>query len=145
MSEGNLPAELAELEAELQKALAGSPGVSLRSRVLAAMRGEVRAQPLRPRRGVTLSFLAGTAAAALLWLNLSMSLVNNTWRVALAPPQDGVEELAARMRTLMPELTVEEAHRQAATALARSVLAPAGALPVPVCSSHVRNEPWATH
>jgi hypothetical protein len=138
MSEPDLPAELAEMEGELHAALGTAPGETLRGRVLSAMRAELRGA----RRRATLSFLVGTAAAALLWINLSMSLVNNTWQIAAAPAGDGVEEIAARMRTLMPELSDAEARRQAATALARTELAPAGALPVPV---YARNEPWDTH
>jgi hypothetical protein len=150
MVEPDLPAELAEMEKSLREALAGvpgqlgPPGVGLRVRVLAAVRGELRAA----RRGAFLWFLVGTAAAALLWVNLSMSLVNNTWPVVAAPGAGGVKEMAAQMRTLMPELSAGEARREAAAALARTRLAPAGPLPVPVYSSHsthARNKPWDTH
>src|SRR5688572_24803323 len=103
MGESELPADGADIPdgAEMENAIiagwCGGPPSSLRGRVLSAVRVELR----RGRRGVPASFLLGTAAAALLWVNLSMSLVNNTWQPA-PPAEASVDEVVERMQQLMP-------------------------------------------
>jgi hypothetical protein len=68
------------------------------------------------------------AAALLLWVNLSMSVANNTtWPLAAGPDRAGLDETAERIRALAPELSEREARRQALVSQVHP--APAPALP----------------
>src|SRR5688500_11427477 len=113
MSDSELPDDLAALEQALSARRGPDGGAELRSRVLRAMGGEARRRdlPWRPlRKGGR--YLAA-AAAVLLWINLSMSMVANTeWRAPVAADYDA-DRLAARIRALAPELSQRESRRQA--------------------------------
>jgi hypothetical protein len=125
-----LPPELLDLERELTARLLPEPPAELRSRVLAAVSRE-RPTP-RPElaRGGFARFAAATAAAALVAINLSASLANNTdWRLRSPPPGPDVADLAEQIRTLAPNMPDSEARRQALLLRAAATLVPA---PVPV-------------
>ena len=83
MNESELPDELGRLERELAERPCPEPSADLRSRVLRLVEAELdgaglrRAEPARPRAG-WLSFAVATAAAVLIWINLSMSAANAT-------------------------------------------------------------------
>jgi hypothetical protein len=87
-----------------------------------------------PRNGsrVTWSFAAAVAAAALVWINLSLSATLatdfNGRAVTQGPP---VEQVAQQIRQLLPELSDDEALRQAVMLRATSNM-PAGILLPPV-------------
>ena len=89
----------------------------LRARVLDAVAAELSIVPSVPLRswqdpGVW-RMLAATAAAVLLWLNLSLSAVNATDgppRPSLA--HEPVDQMVKEIVQLLPELSYEEARRQ---------------------------------
>jgi hypothetical protein len=121
MTGPDLPPDLAALEREL--AALGQPGPpALRPRVLAAVGRELRRDGRRP----AWRFAAATAAAVLLWVNLSMSVANNTdWRLAPATEPGQIAATADRLRELAPDLPDAELRRQALLARAGAALAPA--------------------
>jgi hypothetical protein len=83
----------------------------------------------RGERRPAWQFAAATAAAALLWVNLSMSVANNmSWPLAGGLDGERLEATAGRIRALAPELSEHEAYRQALAVQARASLGPAPAL-----------------
>jgi hypothetical protein len=125
MTDSDLPPDLAAVEQELS-GLDRSPPAALRSRVLAAVRRELR----RRARSSTWRFAATIAAAALVGINLSMSVANNA---AWSPPpgidRDQMEATAASLRRLLPELPEQEIYRQALAAQGASGFVVVPALP----------------
>jgi hypothetical protein len=120
----DLPPDLADLERRLARRNSPPLPGELRQRVLAAVR--------RASDGHDFwRFAAGVAAAALLAINLSMSVANDTdWHLIDAPvPRDtgAAEQLGA----LLPELSPQEARRQALLMQARSRLHGTPPLPPP--------------
>jgi hypothetical protein len=126
MTPDRLPPDLLALERELAARPRSDPPADLRPRVLAAVGRELpgpRPVPAPYRLG---RFAAATAAAALLAINLSASVANDTdWR--LAAPTADVRDIAARVRALNPELSDREALREAILLHTSAGLAPAPA------------------
>jgi hypothetical protein len=112
MTPDPLPPELLALEQELTYRQRPEPPAELRSRVLAVVALERSSPRPAPARGGLVRFAAATAAAALLAINLSASVANDTdWRLRPTGP-DSVE-VAERIRELTPDLSEREARRQA--------------------------------
>jgi hypothetical protein len=114
MDDASLPEELGSLERRLAGLSRAEPPSDLRGRVLAAVehersRFEGASSGLSDWRWV----LAG-AAAVLLWLNFSMSVVNNLdWHFGGELERGDVEQTVRQMKQLVPDLPEREAFRQA--------------------------------
>jgi hypothetical protein len=121
---------LADELALLERRLAGHPRMEpppgLRERVMAAL-GEERSRLWAGFRGrLGWRWLAAGAAAVLLWLNFSMSVVNNMdWRLDGGPSGGDIERAAGLMSRALPELPEREAFRQALLLGAGSQVVPA--------------------
>jgi hypothetical protein len=114
MDQAELPPELADLERELLGRPRPETGVAFRRRVLAAVRSELSRRKVCWSEHIPWGFMAGTAAAALLWVNFSMSVANDTaWRFSAPPELGGLDAAAGRIHDLAPELPEREAYRQA--------------------------------
>jgi hypothetical protein len=138
MRDDPLPADLAALERELS-ARGGAEPAGLRRRVLAAVGDELAA---RPRRWTWR--LALGAAAALLWVNLSMSVTSNLGRPGGGRlDDDRLQKAARQVQELVPGLPEAEVYRQALLALAGPRLAPAPA-PLPSPYRVQRRKDWHT-
>lgn len=110
MADSQLPKELEQLEYVLAHRPHEDPPAELRSSVMDAMQVELRRQ--RPRTGWWT--LAAMAAAAVLWLNLSLSATNATdGHLSAQGSQQPLRTLAGQIRELLPEISSEEAWRQA--------------------------------
>lgn len=150
-----LPPDLLALERELAARPVPGPPTELRARVLAAViqeRPGLVVQPSRLHRaGETPAplnrggfgrFAAATAAAALVAINLSASLANDTnWRLRPVGP----DVAADRLRALDPDMPAREARRQALGLRAAAGLT---VTPAPAADRILRTkEPdrWATH
>jgi hypothetical protein len=84
----------------------------MRERVL----GRVRAELLRERRRQTWSFVAGLAAAAILWINLSIGLTIDAGRpVELGADVASDRVLCRQIHDLLPEWSEEEVVARART------------------------------
>jgi hypothetical protein len=119
-------AELAALERRLagRNAAAAPPG--LRGRILAVVRRELSLRPEDVSEHGGWRWWAVAAAAVLLWVNFSMSVVNNIdWRLSGAVGRADIERGARRLQELMPDLPAGEAFRQALLLRAASQVAPA--------------------
>jgi hypothetical protein len=85
----------------------------LQQRVLGDVRSKLRAK----RRQTNLQFAAAVAAAALLWMNLSMSATQATdfgFRRSLTnESSESIETVAQQIRQLAPQFSPEEARREA--------------------------------
>jgi hypothetical protein len=125
----NLPPDLAGLERRLARRNSPGSGGELRQRVLAAV--------CRASDGHDFwRFAAGVAAAALLAINLSMSVANDTdWHLSETPAagDGGTPEY---LGALLPELSPREARRQALLLQARSRLLATPPLPQPDRGPH---------
>jgi hypothetical protein len=129
MANEGMPPELESLERELMDRKVPGPSEDLRQRVVSAARAArgKRASSRRLRHVANWRFAAAAAAAVVLWLNLSMSAVNNT--TLFARDRGDVRELkdsVRRLCSLLPELSEDEAVRRALLMKAR-----AGWVPVP--------------
>jgi hypothetical protein len=132
--DSDLPPDLAELERRLADRRPPVPPADLRRRVLAAVR-----RASGEGEGGFLRFVASVAAAALLAVNLSMSVANNTdWHLRGAPGPD--EAGADSVRELVPELSEREARRQAVLLRARSQLTPGAPSPTPTAAPRLLSE-----
>lgn len=110
MEDWQLPSELQQLERDLAKRSLLAATAGLRQRVLDDVRSRLRAERLRDRW----QFAAAVAAAALLWMNLSMSATQAT-DFDLRPqwPVESSAAIAQQIRQLVPECSPEEVRRQA--------------------------------
>ena len=110
MENHDLPPDLQELERDLAGRPRPVPPAALRQRVIGGVRAELRRNG--SRNGWT--FAAGLAAAVVVWVNLSLSATLATGfgskRGGTGPP---VEKVAEQIQQLLPELSDEEARRQA--------------------------------
>jgi hypothetical protein len=131
MNDEPMPFDFEQIEHELAAALRSDPPPALGNRIASAVRGELR----RKRTAERWNFALATAATFLIWANLSLCAVSvtdfNFRPERQAPP---VERMAQEIQTLLPELTREQAYRQAA-------LMSAGASIVPLPKIAARNVP----
>jgi len=113
MENGQLSSELEQLERALANRMLPEASAQLRQRVLADVRSKLRAK----RRQTNLQFAAVVAAAALLWMNLSMSATQATdfgfRRNLMNESSESIETVARQIQQLAPEFSPEEARREA--------------------------------
>jgi hypothetical protein len=127
MSTEPLPSDLEQIERKLSSAMQADPSPELRSRITSALRGELR----RKRKADRWNFAMAMAATFLIWGNLSLSAVSVTdfhFRPEREHPP--VEQIARDIRKLVPELSREEAYREAVLMSAGSNI-----IPLPTVSS----------
>ena len=117
----DLPPELRALENDLAARPGPDAGGTVRARVLGAVHQELSAGSRR--KPVSLWWLAAAAAALLLWLNLSISAVNNT-DTGLSDKSNGWNARAAQAQILavVPECSEEDARGLALLLRARAHL-----------------------
>jgi hypothetical protein len=126
MTHPELPDDLTELERQLIGRPRPGPPADLRQRVLAAVSRELHRPPTRRATGQSGWRAAAVAAAALAWINLSMSVANNmNWGLWGRGDRDGLEVVAGRIQALLPEIPEREAYGHALLLHAGATLAPA--------------------
>jgi hypothetical protein len=126
MSPLDLPDDLADLERRLAQRHRPEPAGDLRRRVLAAVRAA------GSEGNGFWRFAAAVAAAALLAINLSMSVAADTdWHLGDTNPPPSAHAVARRLQEVLPDLPPDEARRQALLQAGRSRLTPTPPLPVP--------------
>jgi hypothetical protein len=109
---GTPPPDLLALERELANRPQPEPPAELRARVLDAVSRERPTPHSELARNGFARFAAATAAAALLAINLSASVANDTdWRLRPARPASADD--ADCIRELVPDLPEREVRRQA--------------------------------
>jgi hypothetical protein len=111
MNDDELSPELARLERELATRPRASPDPSLRQRILAATSQRIPS-------GVTpmsmMEFAIATAAAVLLFANLSMSLANQTdYGLARSLDRNQLDASALEIAQIMPDTSPREAFQLA--------------------------------
>jgi hypothetical protein len=115
MSNLDPPLDCTYLENQLAVRRQPLPSAGLRSRVLAAVYQELR-------RGRCLSgwrLATSTAAAVLIWVNLSMCVtISDPWQAPAEIDGAKLQATAARIQDLFPELPEHEVRRQALLMLA---------------------------
>ena len=110
MDDLNLSPELERLERELAERPWEEPSAALRARVIGGARTELG----RQRRQAGWAYAVAAAAAALVWINLSLTATRATdYRLAPGEPDAAVDALACQIRELLPEVSRQEAVRQA--------------------------------
>jgi hypothetical protein len=124
MSDPGLPADLAALERRLADRPRVEPSADLGPRVLAATRAALARRPAGAWRP-----WAAAAAAALLAVNLSMSVAADTdWDLMPAVEPGDVAATTELLRELAPDLPESELRRQALLTRAAAGLTPTAAL-----------------
>jgi hypothetical protein len=108
MDSEDLQTEFERLERALARGVAGVPPGALRQRVMSGVQAELH----RPAAHNGWWTLAAMVWAAFLWANLSLSAVNRT---SFSPPEplQRAEQVAARINQALPEISAQEARRQA--------------------------------
>lgn len=110
MDNGQLPSDLQQLEVDLGNRSLPKPSDNLRQRVLDDLRTRLRSERSRSRW----QFAAALAATVLLWMNLSMSATQATdFGLRRREPTESVETMAKQIAQLAPELSPEDARREA--------------------------------
>ena len=105
-----LPPELQQLEQALVAVPREQPSFQLKERCLHSLQAELG----RPQSGNRWTFAIAIAASVLLGLNLSLSATQATdCGLRLDGRQQSVENTAAEIRRLLPEVSPREAARQA--------------------------------
>jgi len=105
-----LPPELQRLEQALSARPREQPSDELKQRCLRGIQAELRTQHARSRW----TFAVAVAATVLVGLNLSMSASQATdFGFQLGGQQPSLEETAAEVRLLLPEVSPQEAMRHA--------------------------------
>ena len=136
MADPQLPDDLQQLESVLSRRVITDPFEGHRDRVLRAMREAATEAPtpITPSWWTGWRFAAAAAVAAVLWINLSMSLCAMPTLPRMDSNGEQVHALAEQIGQLLPELSESECRRQAALMHAGSRLVPmprpvGGALP----------------
>jgi hypothetical protein len=139
MEEWRLSAELEELERALAARALPGPSADLRERVLGDVRVPLLACPavLHPPQDTAGQASSGTrgrarwqfalavAAGVMLWLNLSLAATRATdFGLRLHGPGESIETACRQIEQLVPELSPQEARRQAILLRAGSTLVP---------------------
>ena len=125
MNSDRLPPELQRLERELAARPRPQPSADLRDRIVGQMQSAlVRNGLVREGSRNRWTFVVALAISVMLWMNLSLSATRATehdLRFGGEPPS--VAELTDELRRAAPELTEQEATRQAVLLRAGSNLA----------------------
>jgi hypothetical protein len=110
MGDMQLPSDLEQLERDLAERWLPAASSNLRERVLTDLRTRLRAERSRSRW----QFALAVAATVLLWMNLSMSATQATdFGFHPGEPAESVETIAKQIEQLVPELSPEDARREA--------------------------------
>ena len=121
-----LPDDLAALERRLAERIPAATPTGLRERVLAAVRRELPTHDQGNHRRLGWRWLAGSAAAVLVALNFSNSIVNNMdWRLTECIETVEIAAAVQRVHALAPELSPQDARRHALLLRAGAHAAPA--------------------
>ena len=126
MEDWTLPPELQQLERDLCcRSLPDASG-DMRYNVIKEVRGLMQNEARRSRW----QFGIGVAAAALLWLNLSISATQAT-NFGLQRHENGqsIEAMAVEIQRLVPEISAHEARREAFLMRAKPRIIPYLGLP----------------
>ncbi len=108
MEDSQFPSELQQIERDLANCFLSVTSADLRQRVLNELRSRLRAERSRD----AWQFAAVVAAAALLWINLSISATQATdFDLRPKGPAESVTAIAQQIRQLLPELSPEEVRR----------------------------------
>ena len=111
-NEAPLPDDLAALERQLAERQKPHPPAHLRDRVLATVASELARLP--HAEGIGWGWVVGIAAAVLIGINFSASVVNNMdWHFADRLRRDDIAATARQVQQLVPEMSRGEAFRQA--------------------------------
>ncbi len=125
MDHPELPSDLAALEHQLAGRSRPEPTAGFHQRLLARIGQELNQRDGRLAPTSTWRFVATIAAAALLWINFSMSVANNMdWHFVGRIDRARLDATAERIRELFPELPAREAFRQALLAQGGARLVP---------------------
>jgi hypothetical protein len=117
-----------ELERALTARPRAEPSKELRHRVRTLVRGELR----RPSTVGWWSFAAELAAVMLLWINLSWGAVGETaYNLVTVPDADSWAVVVKQIEQLAPELSPQDARRQALLMSARANLTSGALAPPP--------------
>lgn len=141
-----LPDDLAALERALAERSAPDPAPTLRKQAMAAVRRELGGQ--RNGRQPLWRWLAASAAAVLVAMNFSTSVINNMdWRLARSAEPVGVDAAARQLQALAPGLSPADARRHALLlgAAARTAPAPYGRPTLDQFLQPRERKSWDTH
>jgi hypothetical protein len=125
LDDPQLPPDLRQLQRDLARRPLPDPPAALRRRVLARALAELRARPSSARW----AFAAKTAAAVLLWINLSISATATTNGAPPRPPGATTAAVAEQIRRALPDLPPRDALACARLLRAGANLPPFCALP----------------
>jgi hypothetical protein len=114
MEPSDLPPELAEVEQLLAARARPAPSADHKARVLATVRREVAAQQTWWHRPDAWRYAAGVAAALVLGMNLALFASTGTSRLPICNGHaTEIDQAAAEIQKLVPDLGPAEARRQA--------------------------------
>jgi hypothetical protein len=143
-----LPDDLAALERALAERPTSSPARGLREQVMAAVRIELCQRGHRNGRRQLWQWLAASAAAVLVAVNFSTSVINNMdWRLAKRAEPVAIDAAARQLQALAPGLSPEDARRHAFLlgAGARTAPAPYGRPTLDQFLQQRERESWDMH
>ena len=110
MEDLQLPAELQQLERDLSNRSRATTSANLRQRVLDGVQTQLRVERSQSRW----QFAVAIAVAAMLWVNLSISVTQATnYGLRLDGDGQSIETLAGEIQHLVPELLAREATQEA--------------------------------
>ena len=121
MSNEPLPSDLDRIERNLSAVLSADPSPSLHDRITTVVHKELR----RKKTAVRWNFAIAMAATFLIWGNLSLCAVSVT-DFHFRPEREGppVDQIAQEIQKLVPELSREDAYREAVLMSAQSNIIP---------------------
>jgi hypothetical protein len=135
-----LPDELRQFEEELIASRSSEPPTELRERVLGEVQHALAVELRASRRQSRWAFAASVAASVLVWMNMSISATTATdCRVPLASSAAEMDRLTAAIHELLPELSAENARRQALIHRSNETLSLRLELPLPVIAQGPHN------
>jgi hypothetical protein len=133
-----LPPELEQLERQLAVRERPQPLSQAKQRLLCSVRAESRRSRARSRR----AFAVAMAATVLVWLNLSLCATQATdFGLELDGRQPPLENDAAQIQQLLPDLAPSEAMRQAVLLRAGARVVPCPKLPASYVAI-LENDSW---
>jgi hypothetical protein len=110
MNDYQLPPELESLEHELAARSTARPAAELRQKITSGVHNCLH----RERRLDFWRFAGAAALVAAVWLNLSLSAVRETnFHFQLADHRPSIEQTAREIQKLLPEMSAEDARREA--------------------------------
>jgi len=143
-----LPEDLAAVERALIERSEAPVPRDFRERVMAAVRHELTRPVPRNGRRALWKWLAASAAAVLIAVNFSTSVINNMdWRLATSASSIEIDLAARQLQGLAPGLSPEDARRHAMLldAGARAAPAPYGRPSLDHFLQQRERESWDMH